>query len=88
MKRWCATPEPHIRAIAAAAGLAFDERMLNPHDTDRVVATASVSQVREPINLKGIGVAAPYRQWLGPMIDAFETYSAASRDSSAGVSSS
>ena len=62
--------------------------MFSPHDTKRAVATASVTQVREPINLKGIGVAEPYRQWLGPMVDAFEAYSAASRASSAGVSTS
>jgi hypothetical protein len=81
-------PEPYIARIAQAAGLDLDERMLRPHDTKRTVASASVSQVREPINLKGIGVAEPYRQWLGPMIDAFETYSAASRASAAGVSTS
>lgn len=75
-------PEPHIRTIAAAARLRPDERIFRPQDTQRAVATASVTQVREPINLKGLGVAAPYRQWLGPMIDAFENYSAAWRASS------
>ena len=34
--------------------------------------TASVTQVREPINLKGLGVAEPYRRFLGPMIEAYE----------------
>ena len=70
-------PEPHIRSIAQAAGLPLDDRMFRPEDTERTVATASASQVREPINLKGIGAAEPYRQWLGPMIDALETHSAA-----------
>ena len=78
-------PEPHIRGIAEAAGLSLDRRMFTPHATERAIASASVSQVREPINLKGLGVAEPYRQWLGPMIEA---YSAASRDSSTGVSTS
>lgn len=81
-------PEPHIRNIAAAAGLSLDERMLRPQDTERAVATASVSQVREPINLKGIGVAKPYRQWLHPMVDAYKAHSAAWRASSSGVSTS
>jgi hypothetical protein len=45
--------------------------MFRPHETQRTIATASVSQVREPINLKGIGAAQPYRQWLSPMTDAY-----------------
>lgn len=81
-------PEPHIRVIAAAAGLELDERMFAPHATERAVATASVSQVREPINLKGLGVAQPYRQWLQPMVDAYAAHSAAARTSSEGVSTS
>ncbi len=81
-------PEPHIRDIARAAGLELDERMLRPQDTERAVATASVSQVREPINLKGLGVAQPYRQWLQPMVDAYAAHSAAARTSSEGVSTS
>ena len=81
-------PEPHIRAIAEAAGLPLDQRMLTPHATERAVASASLRQVREPINLKGMGVAEPYREWLGPMVDAFGAHSAASRASTAGVSTS
>lgn len=65
-------PEPHIRAIAAAAGLQATEQMFRPHETRRSVASASVTQVREPINLKGLGVAEPYRPWLGPLIDAYQ----------------
>ena len=65
-------PSAQIPRIAAAAGLTLEEQMLRPHETKRTVATASVSQVREPINLKGIGVAEPYRRWLGPMIKAYE----------------
>ena len=65
-------PEPHIVQIAKAAGLTLEEAMLRPHETRRVVSTASVSQVRQPINLKGLGVADPYRAWLGPMIEAYQ----------------
>lgn len=65
------SPRDQIEHIAAAAGLTPDEAMFAPHETERSVTTASVSQVREPINLKGLGVADPYRQWLGPMIDAY-----------------
>lgn len=65
-------PEPNIRRIAEAARLDPVAQMFKPHETKRTVATASVSQVREPINLKGLGVAEPYREWLGPMISAYE----------------
>lgn len=68
-------PEAQIPRIAAAAGLDLEPQMLRPHETERTVATASVSQVREPINLKGVGVAEPYRAWLGPMIEAYESQS-------------
>lgn len=68
-------PDPHIRAIAAAAGLEPTQGMFRPHETRRTVASASVSQVREPINLKGLGVADPYRPWLGPMIQSYELHS-------------
>lgn len=77
-------PEPHIRSIAEAARLPLDERMFRPQDTARTVATASLSQVREPINLKGLRVAEPYRQWLGPMIDAFQAHSATGRAEGSG----
>jgi tetratricopeptide (TPR) repeat protein len=65
-------PAGSIPEIAQATGLALEPVMLTPHQTQRTVASASVSQVREPINLKGLGVAEPYRDWLGPMIDAYE----------------
>lgn len=60
-----------IEWLAAAVGLDLDPAMLSPHLARRTVLTASVSQVREPINRKGLGVAEPYREWLGPMLDAY-----------------
>ena len=65
-------PDTHIAAIAAAAGLEPRPEMFAPHLTERTIMTASVTQVREPINLKGLGVAEPYRRFLGPMIEAYE----------------
>lgn len=66
-----------IARLADAVGLDLDPAMLTPHLARRTVLTASVSQVREPINRKGLGVAEPYRDWLGPMLDA---YANASKD--------
>lgn len=64
-------PEQQIARLAAAAGLPPDRAMFSPHDNARAVVTASVGQVRRQINLDGLGVADPYRAWLGPMIDAY-----------------
>ena len=72
-------PERQIERLAEAAGLERSQAMLSPHLAKRAVLTASVSQVREQINRKGIGAAEPYRQWLGPMIDAYARASAAGK---------
>lgn len=64
-------PKPNIRRIAEAAGLDAADSMFRPHETKRTVTSASVSQVRQPINIAGLGVAEPYRRWLGPMVDAY-----------------
>jgi thioredoxin-like negative regulator of GroEL len=65
-----ADPERQIRSILDHCGLDFESATLNPERTRRVVSTASVRQVREPINKKGVGAALPYRQWLEPLIEA------------------
>jgi hypothetical protein len=66
-------PDDGIERIARAAKLDLHADQLAPHLTQRVVTTASVRQVREPINRKGLGVAEPYRPWLGTMIDAYRS---------------
>lgn len=70
-------PERQIERLAEAAGLERSQAMLSPHMAKRAVLTASVSQVRKQINRRGIGVAEPYREWLGPMIEAYARASAA-----------
>ncbi|WEK47945.1 MAG: sulfotransferase [Candidatus Andeanibacterium colombiense] len=64
-------PEPWIRRIVAHCGLAEEPAVFAPHENRRAVATASVMQVRRPINRAGIGAAEPYREFLGPFIDAY-----------------
>jgi hypothetical protein len=57
--------------ILAHVGLAPDPAVYAPHAARRGVTTASVTQVREPINRKGIGAAEPYRAHLRPFIEAY-----------------
>lgn len=59
------------RKILGHCGLQEEEAVFAPHRTNRAVTTASVMQVREPINRKGIGVAEPYRKFMQPFIDAY-----------------
>ncbi|WP_186729110.1 sulfotransferase family protein [Sphingomonas panacisoli] len=64
-------PDVWTRRILDHCGLAEEAAAFAPHQTDRVVATASALQVRRPINRDGLNVAAPYRSHLQPFIDAY-----------------
>lgn len=57
-------PASWIGRVLDHCGLAAEPQVFTPHQTQRVVTTASTSQVRQPINRQGIGSAAPYRQYL------------------------
>lgn len=58
------TPQEVIPKLADHCKIPFNEQMLRPHELDRIVTTASVAQVRKPINQSGLGTAAPYLEWL------------------------
>ena len=64
-------PEPGIRRILAHCGLDEEPAVFAPHKTRRAVTTASVMQVRQPINTGAIDAAGPYRKHLQPFIDAY-----------------
>jgi tetratricopeptide (TPR) repeat protein len=64
-------PEQWIRAILGHCGLAEEPAAFTPHENRGRVTTASVMQVRRPINRAGIGSAEPYRPYLKPFIDAY-----------------
>jgi hypothetical protein len=64
-------PENWIRRILAHCGLPEEPQVFAPHETTRAVATASMVQVRRPINREGVGSAAPYREFLQPFIAAY-----------------
>jgi hypothetical protein len=64
-------PEQGIRRILAHCGLAEEPQVFSPHESERVVRTASMMQVRRPINRAAIGSAEPYREFLQPFIEAY-----------------
>lgn len=64
-------PEDWIDRINKHCGLETEPLQLTPHLAKRSVTTASAQQVREPINLKGLGVALPYDKWLYPFKQAY-----------------
>ena len=61
--------EAQARRIVAYCGVAWDERCLRFHQTDRAVRTLSQRQVRMPLFASSIGRWRPYERWLGPLFD-------------------
>ncbi len=70
-------PQAQIRRILAHCNLEEEPQVFRPHETQRVVSTASVMQVREPINTGAVGAAGAYRLHLAPFVDRYEALSAA-----------
>lgn len=65
------SPETQIPRILDHCGLAPEPQVFRPHETKRVVSTASVMQVREPINTGAIGAADAYRDHLAPFTERY-----------------
>jgi tetratricopeptide (TPR) repeat protein len=65
------SPEPWLRRILAHCGLEEEPQVFAPHENVRVVQTASLMQVRRPINRGSIGSAEPYREFLAPFIESY-----------------
>jgi hypothetical protein len=61
------TPEPEIRRIIAACGLAWNEACLRPERNPRAVKTPSKWQTRQPINRNSVARWRRYEPWLGPL---------------------
>ena len=64
-----AEPETVARALLAYCGLDWDDRCLDFANTQRIVRTASVEQVRQPIHSQAIGTWRRYARQLQPMRD-------------------
>lgn len=66
--------EPHgqISRLLRHCNLAEEDGPFAPHKTIRAVTTASVAQVRQPINTSSIGASKSYIEFLKPFIDAYD----------------
>ena len=62
--------EDEVRRLLDFMGLPWDDACLNFHDNRRVVRTASVNQVRQPIYKTSKGRWRAYAGYLGPLLDA------------------
>ncbi len=60
-------PEPVIRRIIAACGLAWHDACLRPESNPRAVNTPSKWQVRQPIHRTSVARWRRYEPWLGPL---------------------
>ncbi len=60
-------PEPVIRRIVAACGLAWDDACLRPESNPRTVNTPSKWQARQPIYRTSVERWRRYEPWLGPL---------------------
>lgn len=62
-----ANPETELTRVLRHCGLEFEPHCLEFYKYDRPVRTASVVQVRQPLNRKGIGRWRNYQQQLAPL---------------------
>jgi tetratricopeptide (TPR) repeat protein len=65
-----ARQEEETRRIVAFCGLAWDPRCLDFHRTERVVRTASRTQVRRAMYTTSVERWRPYERHLGPLLEA------------------
>ncbi len=70
-------PEPVIRRIIAACGLAWDDACLRPESNPRAVNTPSKWQARQPVYGTSVARWRRYEPWLGPLralVDVKQSY--------------
>ena len=60
-------PEATLRQVLAFLGQPWDPAVLRPHESRRLVTTASHGEVQSPLHARSVGRAMPYQPWLGPL---------------------
>jgi tetratricopeptide (TPR) repeat protein len=64
--------EEQSRRLLAHCGLEWQPACLDFYKTERLVHTASATQVRQPIYSTSIGRWRPYQQWLDPLLQGLQ----------------
>lgn len=64
-----ADPERELRRVLDYIGIPFDFSVLEFHQTERPVRTASLVQVREPLSTEGIKRHERYGEYLAPLAE-------------------
>lgn len=67
-----ADQERESRRLVEFLGLAWDPACLNYHDNNRLVRTASITQVRQPIYRRSVARWKPYEAALAPLLERLE----------------
>ena len=75
-----ASPESESRRLVEFCGLAWDDRCLDFHLTERSVHTASGWQVRQPIYRRSVGRWRNYERHLGPLREALGAAAGAGKE--------
>ena len=71
--------EGQARRLLAHCGLEWDEACLSFHKTERVVRTASLAQVRQPIYRSSVQKWRAYGDLLQPLLQALQNPAETSR---------
>lgn len=74
-------PEPPLRRMLMHCGLEWDPACLAFHQQADPVQTASVWEVRQPVNNSSVGRWRRFGRWLGPLVEAFPNAGVALWDS-------
>jgi hypothetical protein len=64
--------EGQTRRLLEHCELPWDKRCIAFHETERQVRTASAVQVRQPIYASAIGRWRPYKDFIGPLLEALD----------------
>ncbi|HED53366.1 MAG TPA: hypothetical protein ENJ00_04105 [Phycisphaerales bacterium] len=67
-------PEPVMRRVLDFLGLEFDERVLSPEKSDRIVTTASREQVKSKLHTGSVARWKRYEKHLGPLLEHVSQY--------------
>lgn len=75
--------EPQARRLIAFLGLDWDPACATFYETRRIIRTASLNQVREPVYSRSIGRAQRYAAYLGPLTAALAAHDGSGADAGA-----